>query len=125
MSTSTLRAPNVSIRGPLIVACLGLARQPGRLGASPPDSDGDGVVDDLDNRLDVPNAAQTDPDLDPAQVDWDADGIGDACADADGDGLVDAADNCMEVPNPGQQDTDQDDFGNACDGDFDRSGSGG
>jgi glutathione S-transferase len=58
MSTSSLRAPSVSIRSLRRVACLGLALQPARLAAAPPDSDGDGVVDDLDNCLDVANPDQ-------------------------------------------------------------------
>ena len=61
-----------------------------------PDSDGDGVPDDVDNCPDASNSDQTDAD---------GDGFGDACdncpgtanvdqADADGDGLGDACDNC-------------------------------
>lgn len=38
--------------------------------------------------------------------------------DPDGDGLEDWNDNCRDVYNPGQQDTDGDNYGNACDGDF-------
>jgi hypothetical protein len=62
----------------------------------PPDTDGDGVLDSVDN-CDRPNADQTD---------LDADGIGDACQgcsmlplrrsdDDDGDMLPDDVDNCF------------------------------
>jgi uncharacterized repeat protein (TIGR01451 family) len=42
-------------------------------------------------------------------------------ADSDGDGIPDASDNCIEVQNASQLDTDGDDFGNACDCDFDQN----
>jgi hypothetical protein len=38
--------------------------------------------------------------------------------DTDTDGVLDFMDNCSMVANAGQQDTDGDNFGNACDGDF-------
>jgi len=41
--------------------------------------------------------------------------------DSDGDGIVDSSDNCIDVQNSGQLDTDGDDYGNACDCDFDQS----
>lgn len=88
-----------------------------------PDDDGDGVCNDNDNCISVPN---------PDQADSDGDGLGDACdncpvdantnqADADGDGVGDLCDNCPAVINPinpltGQQnDDDGDDIGDACD----------
>ena len=43
--------------------------------------------------------------------------------DRDGDGILDTSDNCIEAPNAGQLDTDGDDYGNACDCDFDQNGS--
>jgi hypothetical protein len=41
--------------------------------------------------------------------------------DSDSDGIPDTSDNCIEVPNGGQLDTDGDDYGNACDCDFDQN----
>ena len=50
------------------------------------DTDGDGVLDSLDN---CPLIANTD------QLDTDEDGIGDVCdLDDDGDGVLDTLDNC-------------------------------
>ncbi len=43
--------------------------------------------------------------------------------DTDTDGILDADDNCTLVANPDQTDTDQDSYGNACDADFNQSGS--
>ena len=68
-------------------------------GADPsnPDSDGDGVIDGLDNCPVTSNPDQSD-DVHP-------DGIGDACDDPDEDGVADIDDNCPDTSNPGQQDT--------------------
>jgi hypothetical protein len=41
--------------------------------------------------------------------------------DSDGDGIPDASDNCIEAENASQLDTDADDYGNACDCDFDQN----
>jgi hypothetical protein len=41
--------------------------------------------------------------------------------DSDGDGVEDPEDNCTEAANPSQLDTDGDDYGNACDCDFDQN----
>jgi hypothetical protein len=72
-----------------------------------PDSDGDGVPDDVDN---CPGTAN------PDQADSNMDGIGDACqvADRDEDGVPDSSDNCPTVYNPEQTDTNKDGLGNAC-----------
>jgi hypothetical protein len=88
------------------------------------DTDGDGIVDPLDN---------CPADRNPDQADCDGDGQGDACDDdddndgipdaadtppsphdEDGDGIVDACDNCPEVANVPQLDGDGDRVGNAC-----------
>lgn len=44
-------------------------------------------------------------------------------ADADGDLVPDGFDNCSAKANTGQIDTDQDGYGNACDADYDNTGS--
>lgn len=41
--------------------------------------------------------------------------------DSDNDGVLSSADNCLEVANADQVDTDGDNFGNACDADFDQN----
>lgn len=66
----------------------------GELTALEADSDGDGVVNSLDN---CPNTAN------PDQADADSDGLGDVC------------DNCPATANPTQADWDGDGIGDACD----------
>lgn len=43
--------------------------------------------------------------------------------DSDGDGIPNSADNCLNVVNPSQTDTDADNFGNACDPDYNNDGT--
>ncbi|NPU91032.1 MAG: hypothetical protein HPY82_03895 [Gammaproteobacteria bacterium] len=76
-----------------------------------PDSDSDGISDDMDNCPSVANADQ---------LDENGNGRGDVCeggsgGDSDNDGVLDANDNCPMVPNADQTDTDMDGFGDACD----------
>lgn len=82
----------------------------GRSHRRPGDFDGDGIADGVD---DCPRVAN------PAQLDTDDDGPGDACdADRDGDGVPDVADDCPGVSNADQEDTTDaapDDVGDACD----------
>ncbi len=93
------------------------------------DTDGDGVVDGLDNCPALANASQQDLDFD---------GVGDPCdncptvqnknqADSDSDGIGDACDNCPTIANPLQENADGDLQGDACDacvnsGDVDSDG---
>jgi hypothetical protein len=77
----------------------------------PPDRDGDGIADDVDNCPDTSN---------PDQADADGDGLGNACdtispPDGDADGVPDASDNCPNAPNADQLDSDGDGIGDICD----------
>ncbi|WP_372793477.1 MopE-related protein, partial [Lutibacter sp.] len=65
------------------------------------DSDGDGILDNIDNCPATANADQ---------------------ADADGDGIGDVCDNCSTTINPNQADMDGDGIGDACDDDRDGDG---
>ncbi len=81
------------------------------------DFDGDGINNEVDNCVYVPNPDQTDTDkdgfgddcdtcetiADPAQLDTDSDGVGDAC------------DNCISIVNGTQKDSDGNGYGDACD----------
>jgi thrombospondin type 3 repeat protein len=107
------------------------------------DTDGDGIIDSLDNCPTVPNPLQEDgictagTNLGHAckvNADCgtggtcvvDGDGVGTACdncpavfnrdqKDKDGDGVGDACDNCVDIANANQANADGDHFGDACD----------
>lgn len=86
----------------------------GSTGEEELDSDGDGILDDVDNCPQTPN---------PDQLDTDGDGLGDLCDDDDdNDGLIDRFDNCPLISNPDQLDTDNDYIGDLCDDDDDNDG---
>lgn len=76
-----------------------------------PDTDNDGIVNELDNCVSVSNFDQ---------VDVDTNGRGDACDDFDKDGLINSIDNCVNEPNRNQADIDRDGLGDVCDGDESR-----
>ena len=106
------------------------------------DTDSDGVLDGIDNCVNVANPGQEDNDadgegnvcdldddndgvldttdafpFDPTESsDSDSDGIGDnSDNDDDGDTVLDVQDNCPTVPNTDQLDTDNDGLGDVCD----------
>ena len=86
------------------------------------DSDGDGIVDEIDN---CPGTANVD------QLDTNDDGEGDVCEsgrideglDSDGDGVANEGDNCPDIANRFQEDSDGNGIGDVCDGE-DEDGDG-
>jgi subtilisin-like proprotein convertase family protein len=97
--------------------------------AIPPDADGDGVSDIVDNCPTTVNPNQADGDSDgvgnvcdncpvnanSTQDNTDGDSLGDACdPDIDGDGVANGVDNCVYIPNPLQEDADNNNVGDAC-----------
>ncbi len=71
-----------------------------------PDFDDDGVLNDNDNCLKVPNVDQKDINYNRK---------GDVCDDGDGDGIINSEDNCPDNRNRNQYDEDGDGTGDACD----------
>jgi hypothetical protein len=110
-------------------------QEPMAYGLPAPDTDSDGVTDDVDNCVDTANPDQEDADADgagdacdscPTDANDDSDGDGscdsvDLCegaddnVDVDEDGVPDACDNCSETANPDQANQDGDPAGDACD----------
>ena len=87
----------------------GLGQAPGvDLGC--PDTDEDGIHDEIDNCVNLTNADQKDDDND---------NIGNVCDDYDGtdideDGVPGEIDNCIKIANSDQKDKDNDGFGDKC-----------
>ncbi len=85
------------------------------------DSDGDGLIDLVDNAPDIPNAPRIDLNTDGSinvldQLDNDGDGVGDpADGDDDNDGVPDGADNAPFIANGDQADSDGDGAGDVAD----------
>lgn len=85
------------------------------------DTDGDGIIDDMDNAPLHPNAPRIDINTDGGinvldQLDNDHDGIGDpADDDDDNDGIPDLSDNAPFIYNDDQIDTDGDGIGDVAD----------
>ncbi len=78
------------------------------------DTDGDTIVNSIDN---CPLS------FNPDQADQDGDGVGDLCdPDIDGDSLVNDLDNCPLTSNAGQADLDSNGIGDVCDPDIDGDG---
>ncbi|HEY5922623.1 MAG TPA: hypothetical protein VIV11_13170 [Kofleriaceae bacterium] len=80
------------------------------------DRDDDGLLDVIDNCVEIAN---------PLQENLDDDALGDICDpcptgsnhNEDGDALLDGCDNCPDTPNDDQANEDGDEIGNACDRD--------
>ncbi|QDG50588.1 hypothetical protein FIV42_07520 [Persicimonas caeni] len=86
----------------------------------PRDTDGDGLLDALDEDSDedgMPDAEEAgDQRLETPPIDTNGDGVPNyRDRDSDGDGIDDANDNCPRVENPDQADSDEDGQGDACD----------
>jgi hypothetical protein len=105
------------------------------------DTDGDTILDEVDNCLVDINTDQTDTDMDGegdiCDLDDDGDLIDDTtdacpliagtaalagCVDTDSDTINDLVDNCSADANTDQLDTDVDDLGDVCDADDDNDG---
>ncbi len=70
------------------------------------DTDGDGVIDAVDNCVQLSN---------PTQTNTDGDSLGDACdPDLDNDGVVNGLDNCPFNPNPAQEEGPEPGLGAVC-----------
>lgn len=93
---------------------------------NPVDTDGDGVIDALDEDSDedgIPDSQEAgDDDVETPPVDTSQDGTPDFQAlDSDADEIGDADDNCRLVANQDQADQDEDGLGDVCDEDFEVS----
>lgn len=94
---------------------------------NPIDTDGDGIIDALDEDSDDDGLEDKreagDTDLNTPARDTDEDGVPDfRQKDSDGDGIEDGTDNCPALANPDQKDTDGDGIGDDCTADADGDG---
>lgn len=94
---------------------------------NPIDTDGDGIIDALDEDSDDDGLEDRreagDTDLSTPPRDTDGDGVPDfRQKDSDGDGIEDGQDNCPALANPDQKDTDGDGIGDDCTADADGDG---
>lgn len=108
--------PKTTLRWGIYILCSTLFFESCTLEGSedPPDDDGDGIENTVDNCPSMSNADQADAD---------GDGIGDACEiDTDEDGVIDDLDNCPTLANEDQADTNNDGIGDVCEGDGDEDG---
>ncbi len=100
----------LSLNSGLLVITLAGGRPVFTFAETAADEDGDGVLDPLDNCIDIAN---------PNQIDSDGDQAGDACdpfpRDPDDDGIPAEIDNCPDAYNPLQEDRDHDTVGDLCD----------
>lgn len=91
-----LQANDASVASDHLLVVADLAPPTGGEGTGDLDSDGDGVLDAVDNCQNIANASQTD---------FNTDGLGDACSDLDGDGLSDLLEIQFFLTDPGNIDT--------------------
>ncbi|HEX5038156.1 MAG TPA: thrombospondin type 3 repeat-containing protein [bacterium] len=95
---------NLEVTGGGGICSKGIVLAPGVI--VPGDSDGDGIVDSVDNC-----PALSSHDL----TDTDGDGLGNPCDDDDdGDTVLDTSDNCPVIANTDQADRDENGVGDAC-----------
>ncbi|MBU6159613.1 MAG: thrombospondin type 3 repeat-containing protein [Myxococcales bacterium] len=111
-------SPAAPLRRVLVSLAFGVAMACGDTSTFPADNDQDGVLNEADNCVDVPNPGQEDRDGDRigdlCDLNEGGGGIVPVCPDDDRDGICNAEDNCPLVANNDQLDADDDTVGDAC-----------